>query len=65
MNNSYPVLQIVRCQLDPDAAINHAMGYPMAPPPHLHPHISRISNHAYLTRNYYQHPCGTLKYFSS
>lgn len=58
--DNYPVLQIVRCQLNPDVTIDHTMGYPIAMTPYLQSHFPHMSHHAH--RNLYRHPCGTFIY---
>ncbi|KAK0162458.1 hypothetical protein PV327_006233 [Microctonus hyperodae] len=59
--DGYPVLQIVRCRLGPDApATEGPMGYPFAMAAHSHSHLAHNGNYNHFTRNNYRHPCGTF-----
>lgn len=58
--DSYPVLQIVRCRLGPEAPMEGTIGYPFTMAPHSHSHLPRTGYNTHLSRNQYRHPCGTL-----
>lgn len=59
--DSYPVLQIVRCRLAPEAPMEGTIGYPFTMTPHSHSHLPRTGyNTTHLPRNQYRHPCGTF-----
>ncbi|CAG5095924.1 Protein of unknown function [Cotesia congregata] len=55
----YPVLQIVRCRLGPEAPMEGTIGYPFTMAPHSHSHLPRTGYNTHLSRNQYRHPCGT------
>ncbi|CAD6222504.1 GSCOCG00000997001-RA-CDS [Cotesia congregata] len=58
-DRNYPVLQIVRCRLGPEAPMEGTIGYPFTMAPHSHSHLPRTGYNTHLSRNQYRHPCGT------